>query len=113
MEGARDLALEMEAQGQGKVLNQFANDDNWPGPLRNPGPEIWLDTNGLVTHFVSAMAPLEPLPACHRYLKERNAGIQIIGAQPADGSSIPGIRKWAPAMCRPFVRRLSLIRLRR
>jgi len=102
MEGARDLALEMEAQGQGKVLNQFANDDNWLAHYETTGPEIWRDTNGLVTHFVSAMGTTGTITGVSRYLKERNAGIQIIGAQPADGSSIPGIRKWAPAYVPPI-----------
>jgi S-sulfo-L-cysteine synthase (O-acetyl-L-serine-dependent) len=102
MEGARDLALEMEAQGQGKVLNQFANDDNWLAHYETTGPEIWRDTNGLVTHFVSAMGTTGTITGVSRYLKERNAGIHIIGAQPADGSSIPGIRKWAPAYVPPI-----------
>jgi cysteine synthase B len=102
MEGARDLALEMEAQGQGKVLNQFANDDNWLAHYETTGPEIWRDTAGRVTHFVSAMGTTGTITGVSRYLKERNAGIQIIGAQPADGSSIPGIRKWAPAYVPPI-----------
>ena len=102
MEGARDLAREMEAQGQGKVLNQFANDDNWLAHYETTGPEIWRDTAGRVTHFVSAMGTTGTITGVSRYLKERNAGIQIIGAQPADGSSIPGIRKWAPAYVPPI-----------
>jgi cysteine synthase B len=102
MEGARDLALEMEAQGQGKVLNQFANDDNWLAHYETTGPEIWRDTDGRITHFVSAMGTTGTITGVSRYLKERNPGIQIIGAQPADGSSIPGIRKWAPAYVPPI-----------
>lgn len=108
MEGARDLALEMEAQGKGRVLNQFANDDNWLAHYEATGPEIWRDTEGRVTHFVSAMGTTGTITGVSRYLKERNPGVQIIGAQPSDGSSIPGIRKWAPAYV-PSIRRKAFI----
>lgn len=108
MEGARDLALEMEAQGKGRVLNQFANDDNWLAHYEATGPEIWRDTEGRVTHFVSAMGTTGTITGVSRYLKERNPGVQIIGAQPSDGSSIPGIRKWAPAYV-PSIRQKAFI----
>ncbi len=108
MEGARDLALEMEAQGKGRVLNQFANDDNWLAHYEATGPEIWRDTEGRVTHFVSAMGTTGTITGVSRYLKERNPGVRIIGAQPSDGSSIPGIRKWAPAYV-PAIRQKAFI----
>lgn len=94
MEGARDLALEMQARGEGKVLNQFANPDNPLAHYESTGPEIWRDTNGTVTHFVSAMGTTGTITGTARYLKEQNPGIQIIGVQPEEGSSIPGIRRW-------------------
>ena len=108
MEGARDLALEMEAQGKGRVLNQFANDDNWLAHYEATGPEIWRDTEGRVTHFVSAMGTTGTITGVSRYLKERNPGVRIIGAQPSDGSSIPGIRKLAPAYV-PAIRQKAFI----
>ena len=94
MEGARDLAEKMEREGQGKVLDQFSNDDNWAAHYEGTGPEIWRDTHGEVTHFVSAMGTTGTITGVSRYLKERNPGVRIIGAQPSEGSSIPGIRKW-------------------
>ena len=94
MEGARDLAEKMEREGQGKVLDQFSNDDNWAAHYEGTGPEIWRDTHGEVTHFVSAMGTTGTVTGVSRYLKERNPGVRIIGAQPSEGSSIPGIRKW-------------------
>lgn len=94
MEGARDLADRMQAQGEGRVLDQFANDDNWISHYETTGPEIWTQTGGRVTHFVSAMGTTGTITGVSRYLKERDTGIQIIGAQPSEGSSIPGIRKW-------------------
>ncbi len=97
MEGARDLADAMQARGEGKVLDQFANDDNWIAHYEHTGPEIWRDTGGRVTHFVSAMGTTGTITGVSRYLKERDTAIRIIGAQPADGSSIPGIRKWPDA----------------
>ncbi|RKZ43118.1 MAG: cysteine synthase B [Candidatus Parabeggiatoa sp. nov. 3] len=94
MEKARDLALEMEQQGKGKILNQFDNPDNPLAHYRTTGPEIWRDTEGKVTHFVSAMGTTGTIMGTSRYLKEVNPAIQIVGLQPAEGSSIPGIRRW-------------------
>jgi cysteine synthase B len=102
MEGARDLADEMERDGKGRVLNQFANDDNWMAHYETTGPEIWADTHGQVTHFISAMGTTGTITGVSRYLKEKNPSVVIVGAQPADGSSIPGIRKWAPAYVPPI-----------
>jgi cysteine synthase B len=97
MESARDIALEMQARGEGRILDQFANPDNPLAHYRGTGPEIWRDTDGKITHFVSSMGTTGTIMGCSRYLKERNPGIQIIGCQPADGSRIPGIRKWPEA----------------
>ncbi len=97
MEYARDLAMEMQAQGKGRVLDQFANPDNPRAHYETTGPEIWRDTEGRITHFVSAMGTTGTIMGVGRYLKERTPAIQIIGAQPADGSQIPGIRKWPDA----------------
>jgi cysteine synthase B len=97
MEYARDLALEMQARGEGRVLDQFANADNPRVHYEATGPEIWRDTGGLVTHFVSAMGTTGTIMGVSRYLKERNPRVQIVGAQPAEGSQIPGIRKWPDA----------------
>jgi len=97
MEYARDLALDMQARGEGRVLDQFSNNDNWVAHYETTGPEIWNDTKGTVTHFVSAMGTTGTITGVSRYLKERNAAIQIVGAQPDEGSSIPGIRKWPEA----------------
>lgn len=94
MEGARDLADEMEAKGEGKVLNQFANEDNPQAHYASTGPEIWTDTHGQITHFVSAMGTTGTIMGTARYLKEQNPDIQIIGVQPEEGASIPGIRRW-------------------
>ncbi|MDO7598147.1 MAG: cysteine synthase CysM [Pseudomonadota bacterium] len=94
MENARDLALEMQNQGKGKVLNQFANFDNPLAHYKTTGPEIWRDTDGEITHFVSAMGTTGTIMGTSRYLKEQNPNIQIIGVQPVDGASIPGIRRW-------------------
>jgi len=94
MEYARDLADRMQAEGRGRVLDQFSNDDNWAAHYETTGPEIWEDTRGQVTHFVSAMGTTGTITGVSRYLKERNAGVRIVGAQPEEGSSIPGIRKW-------------------
>ena len=94
MEEARDLALSQEKAGKGKILNQFDNPDNSLAHYRNTGPEIWRDTNGKVTHFVSAMGTTGTIMGTSRYLKEVNSAIQIIGLQPAEGSKIPGIRRW-------------------
>lgn len=94
MEGARDLADDMQAKGEGVVLDQFSNDDNWAAHYDTTGPEIWRDTDGQVTHFVSAMGTTGTITGVSRYLKEQNDAVQIIGAQPEEGSQIPGIRKW-------------------
>ncbi len=94
MEYARDLALQMQAQGKGSVLDQFANADNPRIHYETTGPEIWRDTGGRITHFVSAMGTTGTITGVSRYLKERNPQVRIVGAQPAEGSRIPGIRKW-------------------
>ncbi len=97
MEGARDLADKMQSDGEGKVLDQFGNPDNPVAHYNTTGPEIWRDTNGAITHFVSAMGTTGTIMGVSRFLKEQNPEIQIIGAQPADGASIPGIRRWPEA----------------
>lgn len=97
MEYARDLAEQMQKDGQGLILDQFANGDNPQAHYESTGPELWNDTHGQITHFVSAMGTTGTIIGTSRYLKEKNAGIQIIGAQPEEGSSIPGIRKWPEA----------------
>ena len=96
MESARDLALQMQAQGKGRVLDQFGNGDNPRAHFEATGPEIWADTGGQVTHFVSAMGTTGTITGVGRFLKQQNPGVQIIGAQPSEGSRIPGIRKWSP-----------------
>lgn len=96
MEGARDLALSMQQQGQGVVLNQFANMDNPEAHYTSTGPEIWQQTQGTITHFVSAMGTTGTIMGVSRYLKEKNDAIEIVGLQPKEGSSIPGIRRWNP-----------------
>ncbi|MBJ6138267.1 cysteine synthase CysM [Marinobacter litoralis] len=97
MEGARDLAIRMEAEGKGKVLDQFSNQDNPLAHYRSTGPEIWEQTQGRVTHFVSSMGTTGTIMGVSRYLKERNPDVQIVGLQPEDGASIPGIRRWPEA----------------
>ena len=97
MEGARDLALEMQAQGRGLVLDQFANGDNPRAHYEGTGPEIWRQTGGSITHFVSSMGTTGTIMGCGRYLKEQNQAIQVVGLQPTEGSSIPGIRRWPEA----------------
>lgn len=94
MEGARDLALKMESEGKGVVLNQFGNLDNPEAHYHGTGPEIWQQTHGRVTHFVSSMGTTGTIMGTSRYLKEQNPDIQIIGLQPSDGAAIPGIRRW-------------------
>ena len=94
MEGARDLAKQMEAEGKGKVLDQFSNLDNPQAHYEGTGPEIWRDTGGRVTHFVSAMGTTGTIMGTSRYLKEQNPQVQIVGVQPTEGASIPGIRRW-------------------
>jgi cysteine synthase B len=97
MEHARDLAEQMQRDGQGVVLDQFANPDNPQVHYETTGPEIWRDTAGRVTHFVSAMGTTGTITGTSRYLKEMNPAVRIIGAQPSEGSRIPGIRKWPAA----------------
>lgn len=94
MEGARDLALEMQSQGVGKVLDQFGNFDNPQMHYETTGPEIWQQTQGKVTHFVSSMGTTGTIMGVSKFLKEKNPEIQIVGLQPTDGASIPGIRRW-------------------
>lgn len=96
IEGSRDVAFKMRDEKGYLLLNQFENNDNWKAHYKTTGPEIWRDTNGEVTHFVSAMGTTGTIMGTSTFLKEQNKDIQIIGAQPADGSSIPGIRKWSP-----------------
>ena len=94
MEGARDLALEMNRRGEGKLLDQFANPDNPLAHYETTGPEIWRDTGGAVTHFICSMGTTGTIMGVSAYLKEQNPAIEIIGLQPGDGSRIPGIRRW-------------------
>jgi len=96
MEGARDEAERLVRAGRGVMLDQFANPDNPQAHYEGTGPEIWRDTQGRVTHFVSSMGTTGTIMGCSRYLKEQNPAITIVGCQPAEGSQIPGIRKWAP-----------------
>ena len=97
MEAAIDLARALEARGEGRILDQFANPDNPRAHYESTGPEIWRDTQGTVTHFVSAMGTTGTIMGTSRYLKEQNPAIQIIGVQPTDGAKIPGIRRWPEA----------------
>ncbi|MBA3980475.1 MAG: cysteine synthase B [Alcanivorax sp.] len=94
MEGARDLAQAMQARGEGRVLDQFANPDNPLAHYETTGPEIWRDTGGRITHFISSMGTTGTIMGVSKYLKEQNPDIQIIGLQPTDGAQIPGIRRW-------------------
>ncbi len=96
MEGARDLAKQMERDGNGRVLDQFANPDNPRAHYLSTGPEIWRDTAGTVTHFVSSMGTTGTIMGVSKFLKEKNPAIEIIGLQPQAGSAIPGIRRWSP-----------------
>lgn len=97
MEGARDLALQMQAEGKGFVLDQFGNEDNPAAHYEGTGPEIWRQTEGELTHFVASMGTTGTIMGASRYLKERNPAIQIVGLQPGDDASIPGIRRWPEA----------------
>ena len=97
MEYARDLAEQMQRDGKGRVLDQFANSDNPRIHFETTGPELWRDTDGQITHFVSAMGTTGTITGVSRYLKNQNPAVRIIGAQPAEGSRIPGIRKWPEA----------------
>ncbi len=96
IEYSRTLAEEMANSGEFYMLNQFGNPDNWKMHYRSTGPEIWRDTNGEVTHFVSAMGTTGTIMGVSRYLKEKNPNVQIVGTQPTEGSRIPGIRRWSP-----------------
>jgi cysteine synthase B len=97
MESARDIAEKMRAEGKGIILDQFANPDNPLAHYRGTGPEIWRDTEGRITHFVSSMGTTGTIMGAGRFLKEKNPAISIVGCQPEEGSQIPGIRKWPPA----------------
>lgn len=97
MEGARDLALQMQAEGRGLVLDQFSNIDNPTAHIETTGPEIWRQTGGRITHFVSSMGTTGTIMGCGRYLKQQNSQVEIIGLQPTEGSAIPGIRRWPQA----------------
>jgi cysteine synthase B len=97
MEGARDLALQMQEDGKGRVLDQFANPDNPLAHYSGTGPEIWRQTSGEITHFVSSMGTTGTIMGVSRFLKEQNPALEIVGLQPQDGSSIPGIRRWPQA----------------
>ena len=97
MEGARDLAVRMRDEGRGIVLDQFANPDNPLAHYRGTGPELWRDTGGRITHFVSSMGTTGTIMGVSRYLKEKDPAVVVVGAQPAEGASIPGIRKWPEA----------------
>lgn len=96
IEGSRDIAFNLRDEKGYLLLNQFENNDNWKAHYKTTGPEIWRDTKGEITHFVSAMGTTGTIMGTSTFLKEQNKNIQIIGAQPADGSKIPGIRKWSP-----------------
>ncbi len=97
MEGARDLALRLQAEGRGKVLDQFGNHDNPQAHYEGTGPEIWQQTGGTLTHFISSMGTTGTIMGTSRYLKEQNPAIQIVGLQPQEGAAIPGIRRWPEA----------------
>jgi cysteine synthase B len=98
IEYSRELAQQMEDSGEGYVqMNQFANEDNWKAHYRTTGPEIWKDTDGEITHFVSSMGTTGTITGTGRYLREQSDTVQIVGVQPTDGSRIPGIRRWSPA----------------
>lgn len=97
MLGARDLALQMQADGEGKVLDQFSNPDNPAAHYQGTGPEIWKQSRGKITHFVSSMGTTGTIMGVSRFLKEKNSAIEIVGLQPTEGSSIPGIRRWPAA----------------
>jgi len=108
IEGSRDLAIQLHEEKGYFILNQFANDDNWKAHYKTTGPEIWKDTNGEVTHFVSAMGTTGTVMGVSTFLKEKNKDVQIIGAQPKDDARIPGIRKWPEAYLPKFFDRSKL-----
>ena len=105
IEGSRDLAFKLRDEKGYVLLNQFENDDNWKAHYKTTGPEVWEDTNGEVTHFVSAMGTTGTIMGVSTFLKEKNNNITIVGAQPADGAKIPGIRKWSPDYVPKFFNR--------
>ncbi len=111
MEGARDLAERICREGRGHLLDQFSNDDNWRAHYDTTGPEIWRDTDGAITHFVSAMGTTGTITGVSRYLKERNPSVVVIGAEPAEGAAIPGIRKWPAAYTPKIFRHARVDRL--
>jgi len=111
MEGARDLAERMVREGKGVMLDQFANPDNPLAHYETTGPEIWRDTEGRITHFVSSMGTTGTIMGCSRFLKEKNPAIQVIGCQPEEGSQIPGIRKWPEAYLPKIYERARVDRL--
>jgi cysteine synthase B len=111
MEGARDLAEKMVREGKGTMLDQFANPDNPRVHYETTGPEIWRDTEGRITHFVSSMGTTGTIMGCSRFLKEKKRSIQIIGCQPDEGSQIPGIRKWPQAYLPKIYERARVDRL--
>ncbi len=108
MEGARDLATRMAQEGEGKILDQFNNDDNPYAHFSTTGPEIWRQTQGRVSHFVSSMGTTGTITGVSRYLKSQNESVRVIGLQPAEGSSIPGIRRWSPGYL-PGIFRAELV----
>lgn len=108
MEGARDLALAMEKNGDGRVLNQFANPDNPAAHYNGTAREIWRDTDGKVTHFVSSMGTTGTITGCSQFFKEQNPAVQIVGVQPGEGAQIPGIRKW-PEAYQPEIFRKAIV----
>ncbi len=111
IEGARDLADRMQSEGKGRVLDQFSNDDNWLSHYEGTGPELWQQTQGTITHFVSAMGTTGTITGVSRFLKEKNPQVQIVGAQPEEGSSIAGIRKWPPEYLPSIYRHARVDRL--
>ncbi|MDT8368682.1 MAG: cysteine synthase CysM [Longimicrobiales bacterium] len=113
MEDARRIAGRMAATGEYRTLNQFANPDNWRMHYRTTGPEIWRDTEGQITHFVSAMGTTGTIMGASRYLKERDSAIEIVGAHPTEGSKISGIREWSPEMTPPIYEPARVDRIER
>jgi cysteine synthase B len=111
MEGARDLAMRMQAEGKGLVLDQFGNPDNPAAHYTGTGPELWQQTGGEITHFVSSMGTTGTIMGCSRFLKEQNPAITIVGLQPKDGASIPGIRRWPQAYLPAIFRRACVDRV--